>query len=210
MTTKNVIQQYDTVIQGVVTLFAPFVEVAIHDLQTGKISAIYNDITHRKVGDISPIQSLHTPVERFPDIFDPYYEINWDGRKIKCTTVTIRDENKNPIAVICFNFDTSIFQDIQQNLKTFLNVNSSSNNPVELFNENWQEKIDGFITVYLTSHNVIMNSLSRDKKQKLIQELSKQGVFFYKNAASYVAGKLHISRATVYNYMKVLRAVDRK
>ncbi len=206
MTTKQIIKIYEPVINGVVTLFSPFMECAVHDIKTGTITAIYSNITNRKIGDPSPLAQLHMPVEKFPDVFDPYYEINWDGRKIKCTSITIRDEKKKPIALICFNFDTSVFQDMNINLAAFLTVKKTADNPVELFGNNWQEKIDGFINDYLTRNNLILIQLTRSQKKTLLGKLSKNGVFFYKNAAPYVAKKLHISRATIYNYLKILRA----
>jgi predicted transcriptional regulator YheO len=208
MTAQNAIKPYLPVIEAVVALFAPFLEVAIHDVKGSKIIAIHNNLSNRKVGDPSPLAELQIPVEKFPDVFDPYYETNWNGHKIKCTTVTIRDEKKNPIGLICFNLDTSVFQDIQLNLKTFLEVKSTADNPVELFNEGWQEKIDNFIASYLAENKLIAGSLTRDQKQKLVDDLAKHGIFFYKNAAQHVARKLHLSRATIYNYLKVLRATN--
>jgi D-arginine utilization repressor len=208
MTTKEVLKKYEPVIEGVIALFAPFVECAIHDIKTGKIVAIYNNISNRNVGDPSPLAELNTPVDKFPDVFEPYYETNWNGHKIKCTSITIRDENQKPLFLICFNFDTSVFQDIQLNLKTFLEVKETADNPVELFNEDWQKKIDKFISDYLARNKLLITNLTREQKQAIIQELSKHGVFFYKNAANYVAGKLRLSRATIYNHLKILRAVS--
>ena len=46
---------YETFIQAIVELFHPFVEVAVHDLETGKIVALYNNLSGRKVGDTSPL-----------------------------------------------------------------------------------------------------------------------------------------------------------
>ena len=206
MTTKEALRPYFPIIEGVVALFSPFLEVAIHNIQTGKIAAIYNNLSNRKVGDPSPIEQLKIPLDKFPDVFEPYYETNWNGHKIKCTTVTIRDKDKKAIALICFNLDTFTFQEIQLNLKTFLEVKNTSNNPVELFNENWQAKIDQSIEEYLSQNKLMLGSLTREQKQILIEDLSKKGVFFYKNAAIYIAGRLNLSRATIYNYLKVLRA----
>lgn len=207
MPTKDVLKKYVPVIEGIIALFAPFVECAIHDIKTGKIVAIYNNISKRNIGDSSPLAELNTPVDKFPDVFEPYYEINWNGHKIKCTSITIRDGDKNPLFIICFNFDTFVFQDIQLNLKTFLEVKETADNPVELFNEDWQEKIDKFIEDYLAQNKLLITNLTREQKQLLIQELSKHGVFFYKNAPIYIAGKLKVSRATIYNHLKILRAV---
>ena len=206
MTIEEVLITYGPVIKGTVALFNPFLEVAVHDIKKNRIAALYNTISNRKVGDQSPLAKLKTPVEKFPDIFEPYYETNWDGRKIKCTTVTIRDERKNPIALICYNLDTSAFQEMQQSLNLFLNVKENAANPVEMFSEKWQEKVDQAIDAYLLEHKLLIGSLDNTQKKQLVEELSKQGIFFLKNAAPYVANKLKISRATVYNYLKVLRS----
>lgn len=208
MSADNYVKPFVPLIQGTVSLLAPFLEVAIHDITTGKITAIYGNITNRNVGNSSPVNELQLPVDQFPDFFDPYYETNWDGRKIKCTTVTVRNEHKQPVALICFNFDVSVFQTMEINLKTFLKVNENTGNPVELYSDNWQDKIDSYVTNYLSQHKLILGQLTRDEKKMLIEELSNRGVFFLKNAAPYVANKLSISRATVYNYLKVLRAND--
>lgn len=205
MKIQDVLVTYEPIMKASIALFLPFLEIAVHDIKTKKIVALYNTISNRKVGDPSPLKALKTPIEKFPDVFEPYYEINWDGKKIKCTTVTIRDEKKNPIALICYNLDVSAFQEIQNSLDLLLTVKKTAANPVELFSENWQEKIDTVIDAYILAHKLRIGQLTKIQKKALVDDLSKQGVFFLKNAAPYVATKLKISRATVYNYLKVLR-----
>lgn len=206
MSIKTIIKTYQPLIESTVALFAPFVEVAIHDLISGKIVAIYGHVTNRHVGDPSPVNQLHLPVSKFPEVFEPYYETNYDGRKIKCSTVTIRDESKKPIALICFNFDVSVFENMQVNLTTFLAVKKNTANPVELFSSDWQATIDVHIAKFLQQHKLILGELTAAQKKSLVEELSRHGVFFIKNAAPYIAAKLDTSRATVYNYLKVLHA----
>ena len=46
--------------------------------------------------------------------------------------------------------------------------------------------------------------LSKDKKQELIKALYREGAFKAKNAATYVADVLHLSRATIYNYLRIV------
>ena len=202
MKNQKEIKKYLPVIEGVVALFNPFVEAAVHDLKTGKIAAIYNNISKRKIGDPSPLQDLKMPVEKFPDVFEPYYKTNWDGKKLKCNSITVRDEKGKPIALICFNFDTTVFRDIELNLKTLLDVKKTADNPIELFTENWQAKADSFIEEFLSQNKLLLNSLTNDQKRKLVLQLVTHGVFNYKNAANYIAGQLKVSRASVYNYMK--------
>jgi predicted transcriptional regulator YheO len=202
MKLKKEIQAYIPVIEGVAALFQPFVEAAVHDLTTGKIVLIYNNISKRNAGDPSPLQELGMPIEKFPDVFDPYYKINWDGRKLKCTSITVRDENKKPIALICFNFDTSVFRDMQLNLSTLLDVKKNAENPIELFKDNWQEKIDTFIKQSMNGNYAQIKRLPVEEKKKIVQNLYQHGLFNYKGAAVYIAEQLDVSRASVYNYLK--------
>lgn len=202
MTSKAMYEQYLSTIEGVVALFNPFVEAAVHDLTTGKIAALYNNISSRNVGEVSPLKELNLPVEKFPDVFEPYYKTNSDGRKLKCVSITIRDDQAKPVALICFNFDTTAFNGMELNLKTLLGVKQTAENPIELFNEDWQRKVEDFIATYLSKNDLLLDRLTTMQKKTLVQELADHGVLHYKNAASYIAGQLRISRATVYNYRK--------
>lgn len=202
MKTNKEIALYIPLIEGVVKLFHPFIEAAVHDLKTGKITALYNNLSKRKIGDSSPLQELGLPVEKFPDNFDPYYKTNWDGRKLKCTSITIRNEKNDPIALICFNFDTTVFGEMQINVSTLLEVKTTAENPIELFKDNWQKKIDQYIKQSLNGSYSQLRKLPNDEKKTIVQNLYKHGLFNYKNAALYIAEKLDISRASVYNYLK--------
>lgn len=202
MNKNKEINNYLPIVEGVVALFNPFVEAAIHDLITGKIVALYNNISKRQIGDPSPLHELNMPVDKFPDVFEPYYKTNWDGRKLKCNSVTIRNEAGKPVALICFNFDTTVFRDMELNLKTLLEVKKSADNPIELFTDNWQEKADSFIGTFLSQNKLLLHSLTKEQKRELVLELLSHGVFNYKNAVNYIAGQLKVSRASIYNYMK--------
>ncbi len=45
---------FEPIIEAIVELFHPFVEVAVHDLEKGKIVALYNNLSRRAVGEASP------------------------------------------------------------------------------------------------------------------------------------------------------------
>lgn len=66
----------------------------------------------------------------------------------------------------------------------------------------WQERIEGYIAEYLGRNHLIFKPLNRKHKRLLVQKLYKQGAFHYKYAADFIAYKLQISKATVYNYLK--------
>ena len=62
------LQRYLPFIEAIVELFHPYVEAAVHDLRSGKVAAIYHNISRRKVGDATPIRELNVDAGKFPII----------------------------------------------------------------------------------------------------------------------------------------------
>ncbi len=200
---SDILLKYESVIEAIVELFHPFVEAAVHDLKSGKIVKIYNNLSRRKEGDPSPLQELKIKTDEFPDFFPAYYKDNWDGRRLKCTSITMRDDDKSPLGLICFNFDTTAFRGIQEQLEAFLSVRQkNSKNPIETYGEDWQAQISNSIQEYLVDRKLSLVHLSREEKKKLVRHLYHKGIFNFKSAPTVIAQKLNISRATIYNYLE--------
>ncbi|MDP1836546.1 MAG: PAS domain-containing protein [Chlamydiales bacterium] len=197
-------KQYEPLIKAVVEVFHPFAEVAVHDLIKGQVVAIYHNISQRKVGDPSPLKELKVNIEDFPEYFTPYYKQNWDGRPLKCTSITMRNKKGTPIGLICINIDTSFFQDGCRLLQTFLQVKDEAENPIEIFGSPCEEQAEAIIQRFLNERNLSLSHLKRDQKQELVQCLYQKGIFNFKNATPFIANKLNTSRATIYNYIKRL------
>lgn len=193
-------------LEGTVALLHPYAEGAIHDLKEGKIIALYNNISKRSVGDSSVVAELEIDIKDFPDYFEPYYKTNWDGRELKCTSVTIRDDNGDPIGLICINFDTSVFGAMQTQLESFLKLKTGGLNPVEEFSVNWRKQVRTYTDEFLAKHSVTIQALTKQQKTLLVNELYDHGFFNYRDAATYIAQKLNVSRTTIYNYLKEAKA----
>lgn len=190
-------------LEGMVKLLHPYAEGAIHDLKEGKIIALYNNISKRSIGDASVVTELGIDIKDFPDVFDPYYKTNWDGRRLKCTSITIRDEQGEPIGLVCINFDTTVFEDMNAQLGSFLTLqNMGSLNPVEQFAVDWKQQVNEFVNAYTITNNVALTALTRDEKADLVKQLYSHGLFNYREAANYIAKILGVSRTTIYNYLK--------
>lgn len=190
-------------VEGIVKLFYPFVEGAVHDLRQGKIVALYNNISRRKVGDPSAVTELGVDIKDFPDVFDPYYKTNWDGKHLKCTSITVRDESGTPVALVCINFDASTFEGMGAQLKKLLTLlNKDGLNPVEQFADNWQQQVADFIDRYAQTHNIAVRAMSKLQKAALVNEMYDHALFNYRDAATYIAQQLGVSRTTIYNYLK--------
>lgn len=198
---QQLLKHYEPLIQAVVELFHPFVEAAVHDLKKGTLAAIYHNISQRKVGDSSPLKELNVSVEEFPDRFAPYYKTNWDGRPLKCTSITLRDSQGRPVGLICFNVDTSVMGEAHKILQMFLKTEAGAENPVEAFGGECETLANAAIQEYLKVKNLSLGHLNRDQKREVVQHLYRKGIFNFKQSVPFVARALHISRATVYNHL---------
>ncbi|MCB1108202.1 MAG: PAS domain-containing protein [Chlamydiia bacterium] len=195
-------KQYEPFIQAVVELFHPFIEAAVHDLEQGKIMAIYHNISQREVGEPSPLKELKVNIKDFPDYFSPYYKKNRDGRPLKCTSITMRDESGKAIGLICLNVDVSFFQDGCRLLEAFLQTKVEAENPIEIFGAECEAQATAVIQLFLDERQLSLKHLNRRQKKELVQHLYRKGIFNFKNAAPFIAQKLNTSRASVYNYIK--------
>jgi|694.fasta_scaffold03461_4 predicted transcriptional regulator YheO len=196
---------YEPLIKGIVELFHPFVEAAVHDLETGKVVAIFHNISQRKIGEASPLNELIIRVEDFPDYFSPYYKQNWDGRPLKCISITIRNKRGKPVGLICINIDVSYFQEGYRLLEVFLGIKQEAENPIEMFGAPLESQVEEMFQQYLEEHRLQLSLLNRNQKKELVQYLYRKGIFNFKNAAQFIANKLKTSRATVYNHIKSLK-----
>lgn len=195
------LSSYFSTAEAITHLFYPYAEVVLHDLDSGLISAIYNNFSKRKVGDESLLEELEND-EEFPDVFPVYLKTNWDGRKIKSISSTLRDRKGKAVGLLCINLDLSKWEEMHHFLGSWL-INATHPQPAVLFKDDWREKINSYVTDYLAQAGTTLKMLNKEKKKALVLALYQEGAFKAKNAAHYVAEVLDISRATIYNYLKV-------
>lgn len=184
--------------EAISLLLYPHVEVIIHDLKTKCILAIFNNFSNRKIGD----ESLLGEIELLPskETIPPYFKINWDGRKIKSVSALLKNEKEETIGMLCINLDVSQWEKMQYFITDLLESKVEQSNC--LFTDDWREKINTYVSIYLKENKLCMKALNRSQKQDLLKNLWTDGAFKTKNAAAYTADILNISRSTVYNYLK--------
>jgi D-arginine utilization repressor len=190
---------YKSIGEAISLLLFPHAEVVIHDLKTGCIGAIFNNFSKRAVGDDSLLDEVKH-LSDTEDVFPPYFKINWDGRKMKCVTAVLRNHRGKATGLLCINLDISKWEEMHRFILDL--IKPATEMPDFLFKNDWKEKINIYVSSYLKQHALRLESLDKNEKKKLLHALHEEGAFNTKNAASYVADVLQISRATVYNYLK--------
>ena len=196
---RNELDRYKPVGEAISILLFPHAEVVLHDLGTGCIGAIFNNLSKRAVGDESLLNELNKLSES-QDVFPPYFKTNWDGRKMKSVTAVLKNQAGKPIGLLCINLDISKWEEMHHFILDL--IKPTTEMPDFLFKNDWREKINTYVSAYLKQHALRLESLDKAEKRKLLLALQKEGAFDTKNAASYISYVLQISRATVYNYLK--------
>lgn len=188
--------------QGFVRLLNPFVEVVIHDIESGKIIFIEGGLSKRQVGDPSLFEEgveywqkqIHQQV---------YPKIEYDGRFIKSISIPLLEQGQIT-ALMCLNFDASHFQNLKH-LATLFLEGMQHPQPEPLFKKDWHERIHQSIASYLQTHGLILAHLTHRQKKEIVHYLDNHGAFSERNAADYIAKILNLGRATIFNYLRSWR-----
>jgi len=197
---NSVIERQLPVAEAIARLLHPHAEVVVHDIARNCVAAIYNGFSQRQVGDVSHLTEADMP--QLDDCLGPYPKTNWDGRALKSVSSVLRDDQGNAVGLLCINFDVSQLRLMQQVIDSFIQPKEMIEQPEALFSDDWHERINHYVHQYLLDHQLTLDSISRRDKKNLVGHLQDVGAFSGKNAATYIARVLQISRATVYKYLQ--------
>jgi predicted transcriptional regulator YheO len=200
-------ERYIQLGECIAEMFAPHLEVIVHDYRRpeSSIIAIFNShITKREVGGSVTDLGLKRLRGEIPDKVVNYENEAPDGRKLKSTTLAIRDDEGQLMGALCFNFDVSYFKQFHDFLGGFLSAQSYPflKSKEEFFPSSFKDELDTLILRIKSQNGWVHSNLSMKEKRELIGLLHREGVFQKKSAVTLVAQKLGISRPTVYNTLK--------
>ncbi|KVP16284.1 transcriptional regulator [Burkholderia ubonensis] len=197
------LSRYAPLADGIATLFFPYAEVVIHDLHDQTVLYLANNLSKREVGDDSALEEIdHSARER---VIGPYEKLNWDGRRMRCVSNILFDDEGHPAGMMCINFNIAVFDDVRATLDLFIKGAGVVAQPDELFRDDWQERINTFLHSWLRERQIGLNGLTREHRRELVEALYAEGAFRGKSAANYVANVLGMGRATVYKHLKHLK-----
>lgn len=187
---------------AIAALFAPLVEVAIHDIASDTLVYVAAALSPREPGDPSDLSDLRGPAAR--GFFGPYDKTHWDGRRIRSVSVVVPGE---PATMLCINIDVSRFEAMRDLLDMMLKPSAPSieAEAAPLLRHDWHERINRFIAGWARDRALDARALGRDHRRSLIADIHGSGGFEAPRSAAYVASLLNVSRATVYNQLTHLK-----
>jgi predicted transcriptional regulator YheO len=98
--------------------------VVLHDVRTQKV----DNIAKRVIGDDATLEDMLSS-EVDERTIGPYEKLNWDGQKIRSVSSVLRDASGTPIAGLCINLNTSLFETAKQALDLFLSSSKLVRSP---------------------------------------------------------------------------------
>lgn len=207
MTMQSILDRYIPIAELIVKTFGDDVEVVLHDLRHPQNSVIYvanGRVTGRTVGE--SFQHLISKALDSTDSDDSilanyYFEQN--GRKIRSSSLFIRDDAGELIGALCINIDTTRAFAQAKWLESLvpglqLSINHADRNP---HHESSGQTEDILQTVNALIDRILEenpNPKNREERLELIRFMETRGVFLVKGAMDRVAEKLKMSKVTLY------------
>ncbi|SDL46083.1 Predicted transcriptional regulator YheO, contains PAS and DNA-binding HTH domains [Clostridium cochlearium] len=220
---EYMLKQYSILVEFLGKVLGPDYEIVLHDLtdKTSSVVAIANGhVSGRSIG--APLTNLGLKTIAMGNYKNSDYLINYNGasrnnRVLRSSTMFIKDENEEIVAMLCINFDDSKYitlseeilklchpNDLMLENSTYDSVNSILNDVPENFSESISEVTETVLNKVLADENIPIDRLTQDERLNIVDILNQKGVFMLKGAVSEVANQLQCSEPSIYRYLSII------
>ena len=187
-------------------------EVVIHDLTENDAadhSIIYIEnghVTGRKIGDGASAVVL----EQLSKANDPgaqdhigYFTKSENGKILKSSTVYIKDENQNVIAIFSINHDITALSVAASSINEIIASKDNSSSEPKKITPNVSELLDSLIwesVQLIGKHASLMN---KEDKIRAIRYLNDKGALLITKSGDKISKYFGISKFTLYSYIDI-------
>lgn len=194
-------------------------EIVVHDFREVDSSIIFiaNDhVTNRKVGDPSTdlvLRYLNNNKDPQKDLLLNYSTTTKNGKKLRSTTLFLRDRQKKVIGALCINIDLTDYLFARNVLNELLygaEMEDQEKSVEEYFSNNVRELFDTTIQQAIEKTGVPVPMMNKENKIKIVKTMDESGIFLLKNGVELVAQELGVTKYTIYNYLEELRIQNMK
>lgn len=199
------LNSYIPIAEGIAQTFGDFCEVVLHDFTdvSSSIIAIFNGkVTGRRVG--SPVTNLGLEIlrdgEDGKDMMINYANTLTDQKKVKSSSILIRDQTGEIIGCLCINIDLSYLKMSQSVLESIM-ATTPKKGKEEEFSSSIGILESQIIEEALSMIGKPVSIMHKDEREKFISFLDQKGLFLIKGAVQRISNMLSISKFTLYNYL---------
>ena len=212
MPVKPALMPYVPIAQLLVQTFGADCVVVLHDLDCPSHSVVYVEnpsVTGRKVGDSFDqlVRQVILSDELKEDFVANYYFTAPNGKRIRSSSLLIKDADGHLTGALCINLDTTRVTEQIAFLQSFLPAAPQSTGKTEteaapapshvsVMIENLMDKILA---------DCDAKNLSRDERIRRIRFMDEKGLFLMKGSVERAAEKLGVGKVTIYSYLDEVR-----
>jgi predicted transcriptional regulator YheO len=210
---KDKFSKYIPIADAIALLFQPYAEVVIHDTASDTVAYIANPFSGRKIGDASLLGPLEENPEGFPYGFaieGPYENAGNKGQRIRSISIALEDDQGGIIGIMCTNADFSVMEASLDVLENFLRPRDLDAPPKVLFQNDWKDNIKLEIRTFLTENKIRFDKINSAHRKSLVERLEGNKRFYARKSIEQLADILGVSRATVYNDLRLIRKDNTK
>lgn len=208
------IESLKKVVDGIAGTFGPRCEVVLHDLRNVRnldhsIIKIENGhVTGRTVGGpISDrgLKDVRSGAEE--DLFINYPSVTKDGRLLKSSTIIFRDRRGKPVVSMCINFDITDIIGFNTAIQDTFAISEEPRRgePPEVFGSDIAATLDEIANRAVRKIGKAIPSMTAKDRAEVVRQLDDGGYFLVKGAVKFLAGKLNVSKFTIYRYLEHYR-----
>lgn len=202
----HILAHYIQVAEMTAQALSPLAETVVNDLRPGheKILAIFNGhITGRKVGDMVSDFGKKRVTGQIADILYNYENESPNGHPLKSSAISIRNAKGQLIGSYAINIELSALTGFQGFLTQFCKTENQTQRKERFLSLPPKEEIKVAIQDFATEQGWGTHALTKPQKIAIIKHLSREGHFYKQGAIPIVASQLHLTRPSVYKYLKI-------
>ena len=215
---RKILENYSMIVKAIAKTFGENCEVILHDVSDLEHSIIMIEnghLTGRKIGSTMTDMGLYflkSDLFRDTEFVANYQTESKDKKKLKSTSIFIRDEEKAIIGFLCINYAVDYLLETRKKIDDFCAINKDAYNinlkkeiNGEIFSDNINDLLDGLFKRAHEKVGVAIEKMKKNEKMEIVKLLNKKGVFLVKGNIDKIAEKLNVSRYTIYNYLAELK-----
>lgn len=206
-------------------------EVVLHEIGRlpNSVVAIAGSVTGRRVGDPATdvlLEQLRN-VDREQNKVG-YQSVLPDGRRLRSTTMIVRDSDGEPVAALCINTDITGWLHVQEYVNSMVaGRDTARRSPAHLerplvtgeeiaprdrgetFPRTVDELVSELIGRAIERSGVPVDLMKKHHKLAVVEELESRGLFLLKDAVEVIAVALGVTKFTIYNYLKEIETAEK-
>ncbi len=209
---KKILESYKGIVDGIALFMGPYCEVALHSLENPEqaITKIANNHhTNRDVGSSLTdhgVQLLLDFTENKIPQTSCYTTMSADGEPMRSVFTVITNDGK-PIGMLGINFNMRV--PLSEFISTFSLFNNcaqpNGGTPQQPTTNSIEDLVHNAVSGQVRKISSDVNIPNHEKNKYIVFGLQENGIFGIKGSVMLVAEELHLSKFTIYSYIRELK-----